>query len=379
MKKCIVCSDSFKGTVSSIDICKFAKFVIPKFFPECELITIPMADGGEGSVDCVIEALGAEPVTVEVSGPYMEKIHATYAVYGDSAIIEMASAAGLPLVKNHKNPLLTTTYGVGELILDAVNTGCRRIYLGLGGSSTNDAGCGCAAALGAEFFNHSGRSFVPTGATLSDIFSLDISKVKEKLEGIEMTVMCDVDNPMYGLNGAANVFGPQKGADAEMIKILDAGLENFCKIVRQTLDIDLTFIPGSGAAGGMGGGAIALLGGTLCSGIEAILSMTKFDQKLEGADLVITGEGRLDDQSFRGKVISGILSRTLQKEIPVFAIVGNVGTLTKDPIDYGISAVFETNKEHRPMNEVEFTAARDYRAALEDAMRYQRILERHRI
>ena len=359
-----------------MDICSFAEYIIPEFFPECEVVAIPVGDGGEGTVECLINALDATAEYVEVSGPYMEKVAAKYAVFGDCAMIEMASAAGLALTGARKDPSLTTTYGVGELIMDAVNIGCRHIYLGLGGSATNDGGCGCAAALGVDFYNDAGKTFVPAGGTLKNITHIDISKAAEFLEGVDITIMSDVSNVFFGTNGAAYVFAPQKGADAEMVKLLDSGLENLCSVMRMDLGVDVTNLPGSAAAGGMGGGVVAMLGGKICSGIDMILELTHFEKQLDGTDLVITGEGILDDYSFNGKVLGGITSRTLPREIPVYAIVGKVGKLSLDPSSYGISAVFETNKTGRPMDEVEITAARDYKETLEEAMRYRKVQER---
>ena len=376
MKKCIVVSDSFKGTLSSSQICEIAQRVIPPFFPEAQLITIPMADGGEGTVDCLISALGARPVTVTVSGPYTEDVEASYALYGGSAIIEMASCAGLPLVGSRKNPALTTTFGVGELISHALSMGAKHIFLGLGGSATNDGGCGCVAALGVEFFNAAGTSFIPCGATLKDIARADFSKAREKLKGVGITVMCDVENPLFGPQGAAYVFGPQKGADEEMVRLLDEGLVNLNNVIRSSTGYDMANVKGAGAAGGMAAGVIAFLGGTICPGIDAILALTGFEKQLEGADMVISGEGRLDSQSFSGKVISGVSRRTMEKGVPLYLIVGTDETSGEDLSSLGISAVFETNRSHLPFEEIVPYAEPDYASALEALMRYVKIQER---
>lgn len=376
MKKCIVASDSFKGTLSSMQISYICEQEIPAYFPECEVIPIPVADGGEGTVDCVFAALGAEPVSIEVSGPFMERLVATYAIHGNDAIVELASAAGLPLVGNRKDPMNTSTFGVGELMADAVNRGCRHIYLGLGGSCTNDGGCGIAAALGVKFYNSSDTQYIPTGGTLRNLMRIDNSEALEFLKNTEITIMSDVTNPFFGPNGAAYIFGPQKGADEETVLVLNQGLEQLNSVFVASLGVDMTYVTGGGAAGGAAAGVMAMLGGKIKSGIDSLLDLTGFDDELDGCDLVITGEGRLDDQSFHGKVVDGICKRTLPKEIPVFAIVGISEGLTEDPNLHGISAVFETNRMHLPFEEIVATAWDDYEAALGDAMRFKKMQER---
>ena len=214
MRKCIIISDSFKGTLSSMEICEIARSSIPKFFPECEIVTVPVADGGEGTVACFAAALNAQTVTVTVSGPYGEPVAAAYVRSGEKAVIEMAATAGLPLVGERKDPERTSTYGVGELIAHAVRGGAKEILLGLGGSATNDGGCGCAAALGVRFLDENGAEFIPTGGTLERIADIDIAPAQKLLQGVRVTAMCDVDNPLTGPRGAAAVFAPQKGADA---------------------------------------------------------------------------------------------------------------------------------------------------------------------
>ena len=320
MKKCVVVSDSFKGTVSSREICAIAQQVIPRHFPACEVVCIPVADGGEGTVDCFVQAMGAQRVGVTVTNALGEKSAAAYARLGELAIIEMAAAAGLPQVGALRCPGTATTYGVGELIAHAVDSGCRKILLGLGGSATNDGGCGCAAALGVGFLDADGQSFVPVGDTLGRIVRIDTAEAEALLRSVEITVMCDVTNPLYGPTGAAYVFAPQKGADAEKVKSLDAGLRHFGDVIRSQYGLDVSAMPGAGAAGGMGAGCVALLGGTIQSGIDAVLDVTGFDRQLEGADLVITGEGRIDSQSADGKVVSGVARRTRAKGVPLIAM-----------------------------------------------------------
>ena len=376
MKKCVVVSDSFKGTVSSREICAIAQQVIPRHFPACEVVCIPVADGGEGTVDCFIQAMGAQRVEVTVTNALGEKSAAAYARIGELAIIEMAAAAGLPQVGALRCPGTATTYGVGELIAHAVDSGCRKILLGLGGSATNDGGCGCAAALGVRFYDAAGQSFVPVGDTLGRIARIDTAKADELLRSVEITVMCDVTNPLYGPTGAAYVFAPQKGADAEKVKSLDAGLRHFGDVIRSQYGLDVSAMPGAGAAGGMGAGCVALLGGTIQSGIDAVLDVTGFDRQLEGADLVITGEGRIDSQSADGKVVSGVARRTRAKGIPLIAIAGGIADSAGAVYDIGVSAMFSTDRAALPVDMLGARSPGDYEATLSDIMSLIAIAER---
>lgn len=376
MKKCVVVSDSFKGTVSSREICEIAQRVIPRHFPSCEVVCIPVADGGEGTVDCFIQAMGAQRVEVTVTNALGEKSAAAYARIGELAIIEMAAAAGLPQAGALRCPGTATTYGVGELIAHAAHSGCKRILLGLGGSATNDGGCGCAAALGVGFLDADGQSFVPVGDTLGRIARIDTAKADELLRSVEITVMCDVTNPLYGPTGAAYVFAPQKGADAEKVKSLDAGLRHFGDVIRSQLGIDVSRMPGAGAAGGMGAGCVALLGGMIQSGIDAVLDVTGFDRQLEGADLVITGEGRIDSQSAGGKVISGVAQRTKAKGIPLIAIAGGIADSAGAVYDIGVSAMFSTDRAALPVDMLSARSPGDYEATLSDIMSLIAIAER---
>ena len=376
MKKCVVVSDSFKGTVSSREICAIAQQVIPRHFPACEVVCIPVADGGEGTVDCFVQAMGAQRVGVTVTNALGEKSAAAYARLGELAIIEMAAAAGLPQVGALRCPGTATTYGVGELIAHAIDSGCRKILLGLGGSATNDGGCGCAAALGVRFYDADGQSFIPAGDTLGSIARIDTAKAEALLRSVEITVMCDVTNPLYGPTGAAYVFAPQKGADAEKIKSLDAGLRHFGDVIRSQLGIDVSMMPGAGAAGGMGAGCVALLGGTIQSGIDAVLDVTGFDRQLEGADLVITGEGRIDSQSADGKVVSGVARRTRAKGVPLIAIAGGIADSAGAVYDIGVSAMFSTDRAALPVDMLGARSPGDYEATLNDIMSLIAIAER---
>ena len=343
MKKVIIIPDSFKGTLSAKQICRILKEKVHQQFPACEVVTVPVADGGEGSVDCFLEALGGRKETVQVHGPYMELMEAEYGILSDgTAVVEMASCAGLPLVEDRKNPKKTTTYGVGELILAAAKAGSKRIITGLGGSCTNDGGCGMAAALGIRFYDAQDREFVPTGGTLKEIRRIDMSRREKLLDQIELLAMCDITNPLTGPEGAAHVFSPQKGADEGMIQELEAGMVHYASILEQTVQIPkIRELPGGGAAGGMGTGMAALLGAKLIPGIQAVLDTVQIDTLAEHADLILTGEGKIDSQSIHGKVLSGIARRGKALGIPVGGIDREaLPELYRD----GLTAAFSINQ-----------------------------------
>ena len=376
MNKCIVISDSFKGTLSSLDICDIAQETIPTFFPECKVVTIPVADGGEGTVSCFLRSTPAEAVTTSATGPYGETVSATYAHNGPCAIIEMSCTAGLPMTGERPNPEETTTYGVGQLIRHAVESGYKDILLGLGGSATNDAGCGCAAALGTVFYDRYGKSFIPKGKTLCDIERIDTSASDRFLNGAHITVMCDVDNPLYGPSGAAYVFAPQKGADDEMVVRLDLGLRKLSQVIYRDLGMDLSQRPGAGAAGGMGAGCVAFLHAELKSGIESVLNITDFDKQLIDADLVITGEGRIDSQSVCGKAVSGIAKRTSARGVPLVAIVGCIDKSADAAYRAGVTAMFSINRESLSFSESACNAKENYQKTLADILRLIQAAER---
>ena len=346
MKKAILMPDSFKGTMSSSEICAIMKSEIIKHFPNCEIKSIPVADGGEGTVDCFLEAMGGERVTLAVKGPFMEDIEGFYAIVEDgaTAIIEMAAAASLPMVLGRENPRITTTFGVGQLIRDAVSRGCKKIIVGLGGSCTNDMGVGAAAGAGARFFDAEGNDFVPTGATLDKIAKIDVSAVRAMLGDVEITAMCDIDNPLYGPTGAAYVFSPQKGADPDTVKVLDDNLRACSEVVKKELGIDVSALPGAGAAGGMGAGMVAFFGATLKSGIDTVLDTVGFENIAADADFIFTGEGKIDSQSLRGKVVIGIAQRAKAIGVPVIAVVGDIGDNMDSAYDMGVGAIYSINR-----------------------------------
>ncbi len=362
MKRIVVASDSFKGTLSSSEICDIAKRVIPEYFPECEVFAVPVADGGEGTVDCFLK-MGAEPVCVKVSGPFFDKTDAVYARLGDTAVIEMSAAAGLPLAGDRKDPEKTTTYGVGEMIRDAVEKGCRKVLLGLGGSATNDCGCGMAAALGTVFRNGEGKKFIPTGGTLDDIHAVFLRESDFFLKGVEITAMCDVNNPLCGPNGAAFVYGPQKGADREAVKRLDKSMKRFAAIMDAIRGTEVAELNGSGAAGGMGAGCVWFLRGNLRPGTEAILDAVGIDGALEGADWVITGEGRLDSQSFSGKLLSGVKARADRAGVPLAVIAGCIKK-GDEKLFEDIEKIYTTSDNYVPFEELKRFAKDNYEKAL---------------
>lgn len=369
MKKIAVVSDSFKGSVTSSEICAIVAAEAKRFFPACEVVGLPVADGGEGTVDSFLECMSGEKIFIKAAGPNFECRTAFYGRFGETAIIEMAAAAGLPLVGDDKNPMLTTTYGVGELMLHALEHGAKRLILALGGSATNDGGCGAAAALGTRFYDAAGAEFIPTGGTLCNIARIDNTVTERLLSGVEVVAMCDIDNPMHGERGAADVFAPQKGADAAMVRVLDAGLVLLDHAISREMGKSVAGIPGAGAAGAMGAGAVAFFGAKLNPGIETVLDTVHFEERISGADFVITGEGKLDSQSLRGKVVIGVARRAKKAGIPVFAVVGDVGDDIDEAYAVGVSAIFSTNHLAIPFSEAKARSAKDYRLTIENLFR----------
>ena len=347
MQNFILVPDSFKGTLSAIEVCNIMKSSIKNLYKDANIISVPVADGGEGTVDAFLYALGGEKKSIWVSDAFNEqKILAHYAMLKDNiAVIEMAACAGLPLVKNRLEPDKTTTFGVGELIIDAINSGAKKIILGLGGSATNDGGCGMAVALGVKFKDEQDQEFIPTGGTLSQIYKIDMNNIYSKIKDVEFISMCDVDNPLCGRLGASAVFAPQKGADEDMVKSLDEGLAHLAKIIKRDLHIEVKDIKGAGAAGGLGAGSIAFLQSKLTKGIDVILDTINFDELVSKADIVFTGEGKFDSQSLHGKVVMGVANRSQKYKTPVIVATGAIGENIQEAYNKGITAIFSINKE----------------------------------
>lgn len=349
--KIIIAIDSFKGSLTSFEAGEAVRKSILQVQPTWQTEIIPVADGGEGMMTVMLNATQGKPQSIWAHDPCMKLIKANYGISADgkTAFIEMATISGLPLIqKEQQNPMKTTTYGTGELIRDALEKGCDRFIIGIGGSATNDAGTGMLQALGFRFLNAKKQLLGTGGEILSEIASIDTSEVCRLLANAHFIVACDVTSPFYGPEGAAHVFARQKGADDAMIDKLDKGMRSFAKIIKETTGKDIAHMEGSGAAGGMGGGMSAFLNAQLKPGADLLLDICDFDKKLTNADLIITGEGCMDRQSLMGKITGKILKKGKERNIPVIAIVGCAKdeTLLKE---YGFSGVYPTKPKEMPL------------------------------
>lgn len=338
----IVCPDSFKGSLTSAEAAEAIARGIRRAQPVAEIRAVPLADGGEGTVEALVTAAGGRIVSTPATGPLGDRIDSFIGALGDgqTALVEMAAASGLTLVPEPlHNPMLTTSYGTGELIKAALDLGCRGIILGLGGSATNDGGVGMIQALGGSFRDGKGQEIGPGGGQLIRINSIDVSALDPRLKKVHVTVASDVENPLTGPNGASAVFGPQKGATAEMVAALDKGLGNLANLIRRDLGVDIETTPGSGAAGGIGAAALAFLGAELRPGIDIVLEAAHFDEKLQSAKLVITGEGRADSQTLQGKTVSGVLKAAEKHRVPVIVMAGAIEPEGYALLDRGAAAL----------------------------------------
>ncbi|MBR6501465.1 MAG: glycerate kinase [Firmicutes bacterium] len=351
IQKIVIACDSFKGSCSAIDVTRHLEEGLLRYRPDLNIIKVPVADGGEGTVDALLFATGGDWIETPAADPLGRSRMASFGLLPDgSAVLEMASASGLPLLApEERNPQITSTYGTGQLIKAAMDRGCRKMILGIGGSATNDGGAGMAAALGAKFYAVDGSElFFGTnsevldaslcgGAALARLDRIDISGLDPRLNDCEIIVACDVNNPLCGERGASAIYGPQKGATPDMVKELDSALAHYADIVlrdvscgpRQSLDCSLAEFPGAGAAGGLGFGLMAFCGAEIRSGIESVLDMVRFEDLVKDADLVITGEGAIDHQTLFGKVPQGVTERA-KKVNPDVAVIGVAGTLGRD-------------------------------------------------
>ena len=353
MKKIVVASDSFKGSLTSLEVAAGAEQGIHEVFPECEVVKVNVADGGEGTMDALRSTLGGQWVTVAAADPLGRPRDVSYVVLSDgkTAVIEMSAASGLPLLEpQERNPMLTSTFGTGEMIVDALSRGCRRFLVGIGGSATNDAGMGMLEALGFRFIDKDGKVLPGRGESLSEVVDIDMSHVSPEVKESEFIIACDVDSPFCGPRGAAYVFSPQKGADPQMVAELDAGMEHLAEVIVRTTGKDIRNIPGAGAAGGLGGGFLAFLNSRLERGIEMVLDAIAFDDIIRGSDLVITGEGRVDSQTLTGKTPYGIMKRAQKQNIRTVAIGGSVKLGDDDDVS-GFDSIWPVTPEGMPLEE----------------------------
>lgn len=361
--KFVFASDSFKGSLSSQDCIRLLTASAKQYVPDCEVVGIPMADGGEGTTDAVLAAVGGSRREVTVKGPLGAEIVASYGILPDgSAMMEMSAASGITLVDaNELSPMKATSYGTGQMILDALNRGVTKLTISLGGSATNDGGIGAMAALGVKFKDGAGKELEPCGASLEEIREIDCTGLDSRLQKIQMRVMCDVTNPLCGAQGATYVFGTQKGGTLEELNQLEQGMQNYAAVLCRTVGTDVSTLPGSGAAGGLGASLRAFCQATMVSGIETVLDMVEFDRKAADADLVITGEGCLDGQSAKGKVVFGIGRHCKKLGVPVVAIVGSRKQSAGEVGDYGIRQVYALAEDGITVEEAILHAEKLYR------------------
>ncbi|WP_077214342.1 glycerate kinase [Bacillus dakarensis] len=341
--KIVIAPDSFKESLTALEVAVSIENGFKRVFPDSEYIKVPMADGGEGTVQSLVDATDGKIINKIVKGPLGEPVNAFFGLLGDgkTAVIEMAAASGLHLVpKDKRNPLKTTTRGTGELIAACLDYGVNHIIIGIGGSATNDGGAGMAKALGVRFLNKEGKEIGEGGGSLADLHSIDISSIDSRLKDTKIEVACDVDNPLTGEKGASAIFGPQKGATPEMVVQLDQNLEHYAGIIKRDLGRDIMIVPGSGAAGGLGGGLLAFLPAELKRGVDIVISATNLLQLVKDADLVITGEGKIDSQTIYGKTPIGVAKTAKTFGVPVIGVAGNVSRDSSIVYQHGIDALF---------------------------------------
>ncbi|AXT72883.1 MULTISPECIES: glycerate kinase [Vibrio] len=353
--KIVIAPDSYKESLSAIEVAEAIEIGFKRVFPDWQYIKCPAADGGEGSVEALVDASGGHLVTTQVVGPLGEPHQAFYGISGDrkTAFIEMAAASGIELIPaEQRNPYTTTSYGTGQLIEHALEQGIRHLILCIGGSATNDAGCGMMQAMGVSFQDEQGRELPYGGLALETLAHIDVSELDPRLSECWIEVACDVTNPLTGTNGASYVYGPQKGATTEMVVRLDAALTNFAEVVERDLDKKIIDIPGSGAAGGMGAAFCAFLNADLRPGIDIMTEAVGLEELVQDADLVITGEGRLDSQSINGKVPVGVANIAKRYNLPVIAIAGALADDFEEVYSHGIDAAFDTVYKITTFNEI---------------------------
>jgi glycerate kinase len=366
--KIVIAPDSFKENLTSLEVATEIETGLKRVWPNATYVKVPMADGGEGTVQSLVDATGGQIVKVEVSGPMGGRVMASYGLLGDgkTAVIEMAEASGLPLVpKELRNPLAATTFGTGELIGDAIKRGVTEIILGIGGSATNDAGAGLAQALGVRFLSFAGGPIhdLIAGGDLDDVHAVDMSAVNPGLAKIHISVACDVTNPLCGENGASRVYGPQKGATPEMVEKLDKNLAHFAHVLKRSIGVDVIDRPGAGAGGGIGGGLMAFTNAELKRGVELVVAATRLEDHMQGAALAVTGEGRVDFQTAFGKTPSGVATAARKHGVPVVAIGGGLADDAGGVFAHGIDGLETATPNAMPLD----VAIKKSRQYLQDA------------
>jgi glycerate kinase len=370
--KVVVAADSFKGTMSSTEVCDIIARAIRDFDDCIEVVTVPIADGGEGTVDAFLSAAGGKRIYTTVKDPFMRDVQACFGLLsdGETAVVEMAQASGIGHVANELKPMEATTYGTGQLIKSALDAGCKKIILGLGGSATTDGGAGAAAALGVKFLSKDNKDIPLGGGGLEFLAGIDTSGLDPRLKDTEIILACDVDNRLCGKQGAAAVFGSQKGATPEQVKILDRNLSHYARVLKTRLGVDVTGIKGGGAAGGLGVSLIAFANARIMPGIQVVMETVKFSEIIKNADMVITGEGRIDSQTVMGKVPVGVARACRGRGIPVVAIGGSLGPGYEAVYNEGISSVFSVVNDLVPFETVKATCRQDLYMLIKNLFRF---------
>ncbi len=375
--KIVLAPDKFKGSLDAASVCDSMERGTRKAWPNAAVVKVPMADGGDGTTMALCHATGGTVRNVKVTGPLGTQVDAFYAFLGDgkTAVIEMAAAAGLALVPEHlRDPMTATTRGLGELILHAVRNGAGKIILGIGGSATNDGGAGMAQALGVSMTDRNGREIGPGARGVLETAAISLAGLPREVTDTEFTVACDVQNPLYGVQGAAYVYGPQKGATEESVKVMDVALMRLSRVIERDLGKDVAHVPGSGAAGGLGAGLLAFLNATLRSGVDLVMDAVELEKKMAGAKLVITGEGRLDEQSLMGKVPHGVARLAKRLGVPVVAVAGSFNPPGNSLYEEGIGAVFATLHKPVSLKEAMANARENIELVTEQVVRCAKIL-----
>ena len=372
----VIAPQTFKGSISALEAAKAMESGVLRVLPDAETVLVPVADGGDGTLETLVEGSGGDILEVDVTGPLGERLSAKWGAMGDgtTAVIEMARTSGLALVPlDLRDPLNATTYGLGEAIHRALDGGFRRFIIGIGGSATNDAGAGMAQALGVRLLNETGENLPPGGAALSQLDRIDLTDIDSRIVESEFLVACDVTNPLTGPEGASVIYGPQKGATPAMVQTLDAALRRLAEVVRRDLGLDIEQLAGSGAAGGLGGGLVAFLGGRLRAGVDIVMDTVGLDAKLTDADLVLTGEGELDYQTVYNKAPIGVAERAARLGIPVVAIAGTLGERYHLVHDHGIDSAASITSGPMGLAEASERAAELITDATEQALRMMQV------